>query len=656
MYDIFFISNSKNNDEFVNLQKRFPLLKHSTTIASAANISFTKMFWVVWPDIIVSNNFKFDLTINQWDEDYVHVFKNGEHYTGILLVSKSTALKISDREVLHRFFVNSKEWDIVASTPKLYDKFIVDTYDEYLYALKHTTTPMFWIVPVDITVHLDFKFDCYFGYDNVYDRNQTHAFVHLEDGVKTYNRVFLCSTSSKLSKNEIEHKFPVDRKEWDIVASTPKLYDKFIVDSYDEYLYALENTTTPMFWIVPVDVSIADTFKFDLYFNYENTYDRNQTHAFVHLEDGVKTYNRVFLCSTSIKLTKKEIDYKFPVDRKEWDIIASTPKLYDKFIVNTYSDYINAFNSTTTPMFWVIPSDVTIHPDFKFDLYFNYENTYDRNQTHAFVHIDHTGTRSFDQILLCSTSIKLTKNEIEYKFPINRKEWNTVASTHKNYDIVFISYNEPNADMHYNALQLRFPAIKRVHKVQGIHNAHVAAATLVDTKMFWVIDADAEILNEFTFNYIAPKYETDIVHTWKSINPINGLTYGYGGVKLLPTQLTKDVDVTSADMTTSISPRFRAMQEVSNITHFNTDPFSTWRSAFRECVKLSSKVIYGQVDIETEQRLDIWCTVGSDKLYGTYAIAGANAGRLYGQENAGNKPALAKINDFNWLLSQFEKL
>ena len=44
-------------------------------------------------------------------------------------------------------------------------------------------------------------------------------------------------------------------------------------------------------------------------------------------------------------------------------------------------------------------------------------------------------------------------------------------------------------------------------------------------------------------------------------------------------------------MTTSISVRFKAMSEVSNMFLFNTDASPLEKSAFRECVKLSSKVI-----------------------------------------------------------------
>ena len=86
------------------------------------------------------------------------------------------------------------------------------------------------------------------------------------------------------------------------------------------------------------------------------------------------------------------------------------------------------------------------------------------------------------------------------------------------------------------------------------------------------------------------------------------------------------------------------MPVVSNITRFDTDPFNTWKSAFRECVKLSSKVIDRQEDAETEARLDAWCK--SDDLI---AVNGALAGRKYGNENKNNKEAIFKINDFAWL-------
>ena len=220
------------------------------------------------------------------------------------------------------------------------------------------------------------------------------------------------------------------------------------------------------------------------------------------------------------------------------------------------------------------------------------------------------------------------------------------------YDIVFISYQEPNADANYATLKAKFPMAKRVHGVKGIHQAHIKAAKKCFTKMFWIVDGDAVVNNSFNFDYVVPEHQLDHVHVWRAKNPINGLEYGYGGVKLFPRQMTIDMDTSKADMTTSISSQFIAVEETSNITAFNTDPFETWKGAFRECAKLSSKTITRQNDEETENRLNIWCTKGGERRCGDFAIAGAIAGREFGISNMAD---LNLINNFEWLHEQFSK-
>jgi hypothetical protein len=223
------------------------------------------------------------------------------------------------------------------------------------------------------------------------------------------------------------------------------------------------------------------------------------------------------------------------------------------------------------------------------------------------------------------------------------------------YDIVFISYNEPNAEENWQTLKARFPRAQRVHGVKGIHQAHIEAAKLCTTPMFWVVDGDAKIDPEFKFTYTVPDNELDFVHVWRSKNPINDLVYGYGGIKLLPRDLALLMNVDTPDMTTSISSKFKPMPIVSNITAFNTDPFNTWKSAFRECCKLASKAIDRQHNEETEHRLTQWQFEGANRRYGEYAQMGAKQGQEYGEENTDNPDALKKINDFDWLTERFER-
>jgi hypothetical protein len=131
--------------------------------------------------------------------------------------------------------------------------------------------------------------------------------------------------------------------------------------------------------------------------------------------------------------------------------------------------------------------------------------------------------------------------------------------------------------------------------------------------------------------------------------------------------LSKNPD--TVDFTTGFGLSIKVFDQVSNITKFNYDEFSTWRSAFRECVKLSTnltneelrhKLNYNDEEIDrivekSNQRLKIWTTKGAKQPFGKYAIAGAKQGKNYGLKNASNTEALRVINDLEWMKNEFIK-
>ncbi len=223
------------------------------------------------------------------------------------------------------------------------------------------------------------------------------------------------------------------------------------------------------------------------------------------------------------------------------------------------------------------------------------------------------------------------------------------------FDIIFLSYDEPYADENFNKLKSRFPRAERLHHVKGILAAHMQAARMAaynKSGMFYVVDADAIIESDFNFDFLPDDFEQESVHVWHSRNPVNGLEYGYGGVKLFPTQKLLEYTGSPIDFTTSVSS-LRVMETVSNITKFDVDPFLTWRGAFRECTKLASNIIPNQDNTETEERLRIWCTVGGNTEFGEFAIMGANEGAAYGRENINQPKQLGLINDYSWLEERF---
>jgi hypothetical protein len=645
-FDSRFLIEKKEWDVLASTPKKYEIFEISTyeDYLNAAEKSSTNMFWAVWNDVILNEGFTFDYQVPRYNQQLVYIFKNGNYFDGVCLMPKNKIY--SKNEVKFRFFIDKKEVDLKISNPKKYDIFEIDNYEEYQYALDNSSTDLFWMTSKNIKPDDDFKFDLYFSHHQEYERNENHAFLHKFNNELSYNGVFLLSKFNVVSAKEINYRFLINRKEWDIVASGPRLYDVFNIDTYEEYLEALKKSITEMFWVVPNDVIVDPNFKFDIYFSHDNEYDRKMNHVFLNDE----YYDGIRLLSKHRVISKREFNSRFLLECKQWDTVISKPKPFDKFYIDTYQDYLDSIEQATTEMIWLIPKEVEPREAFDFTFYIPYYDKANRQMHHAFKNLL-TEDVNYNGIQLVSKKTLITEKEIIYRSIINKQNHEIEASNHKPYDIIFISYNEPNADENFKDLQKRFPKAKRVHGVKGIHQAHIRAATVADTKMFWVVDGDAKILDDFNFDYEVPVWNHNTVHVWRSRNPINDLEYGYGGAKLLPRQLTLNMDVTSTDMTTSISDSFKIMDTASNITAFNTDAFSTWKSAFRECAKLASKSVKSQIDEETEQRLNVWCTQGADKLFGDVAIAGALAGKLFAETQP---TEIHKINDFDWLYRIFE--
>ena len=68
-------------------------------------------------------------------------------------------------------------------------------------------------------------------------------------------------------------------------------------------------------------------------------------------------------------------------------------------------------------------------------------------------------------------------------------------------DVIFLSYQEPYADDNFKLLLTYAPHAKRVSGVKGLLLAHQAAARKSMTNNFYIVDADAQIVETFNFDY-----------------------------------------------------------------------------------------------------------------------------------------------------------
>ena len=238
-------------------------------------------------------------------------------------------------------------------------------------------------------------------------------------------------------------------------------------------------------------------------------------------------------------------------------------------------------------------------------------------------------------------------------------------------DIVYLSYDEPNAEKNYADLLAKVPWAKRVHGVDGSDSAHKACAKLCETERLIVIDGDNTIRPEFLKQEIEFKDEVDLsksVISWGARNTINGLIYGNGGIKCWPTQLVLDMKThenaesenakTQVDFCWDIN--YIQMDSCMSDVHNNATPQQAWRAGFREGVKMGllegSKAdptnFSKQVHWKNFHRLLVWMHVGLDVNNGDWAIYGARQGCY--MTNCTDWDYL-NVRDFKWLNKYWEE-
>jgi hypothetical protein len=221
----------------------------------------------------------------------------------------------------------------------------------------------------------------------------------------------------------------------------------------------------------------------------------------------------------------------------------------------------------------------------------------------------------------------------------------------ENFPIFFLSFDEANAESHWYKLKAKAPRAVRVHGVQGIFAAHKICASKSNASHFFVVDGDNTVEDQFNFSISEELFHPSAIHVWRCKNAVNDLIYGYGAIKLFPTKPVLETHNT-LDLSTGLIAPYKIISELASTTHFNTDPFRSWRSGFREAVKLSFQVLT-KGSRESEDRLKIWCSKGEDRPFGKWCINGALTGKAYAERHFHQQEYLKNINDFHWLQKTF---
>ena len=216
--------------------------------------------------------------------------------------------------------------------------------------------------------------------------------------------------------------------------------------------------------------------------------------------------------------------------------------------------------------------------------------------------------------------------------------------------VYFLYKDEVNAEENWARLKSKAPVASHFKSVGTIFQSHKAIAdSCTSSDKFYVVDGDCWIVDNFKFE---TEYELTprSVAVYRAKNPINGLVYGHGGIKLFSKDCFSAERLDKPDMTTTLADAYIKINVLASEHRFNYTPYSTWRTAFREAVKLSSGINKNNNDQESLDRLTMWMNAGLEAQYGYFAVQGARQGVAYAKKNKNN---LDKVNDFEWIKEQF---
>ena len=230
-----------------------------------------------------------------------------------------------------------------------------------------------------------------------------------------------------------------------------------------------------------------------------------------------------------------------------------------------------------------------------------------------------------------------------YDYPYIEKRIDTYVLQDERPDVVFISNGEPMAEDNWQALARICPWAKRSDGVTGREAAYKAAAGLSATPWFYAVFAKTEVLPTFEFDFVPDYFQEPKHYIFHSRNPLNGLEYGAMNINLYNRQLVLE---TEPGLDFTLSKAHEVVPVCASISRFNTDPWITWRSAFRETMKLQREVVLG-AGVEIQHRLETWCTVAEGEN-AEYCIQGALDGVEYHDAVGGDYEALKLSFDWAW--------
>ena len=287
----------------------------------------------------------------------------------------------------------------------------------------------------------------------------------------------------------------------------------------------------------------------------------------------------------------------------------------------------------------------------------------DSRPTTAYIHITKNENTDYSMLTLYKPSVHLLNNEAIV--PTNIKSYLydklTDYGDYRIYDgnqdiepldIIFLSNGERIADKNYqHLLEITKDKPNRVIRIDGVNGrvaSQHAAATASKTSWYFLVNGKLEVNKDFDFNWQPNIYKSRRHYIFTATNPVNGLEYGHMAIVMNNKKLTLETIVRGLDFT--MDSRTEVVPANSGIARYNSSEWDTWRTAFRECVKLCNDNYP-----ESQDRLKAWTTQGNGD-FGEYSIRGAMDAIEYFYKVNGEMSKLMLSYDWAWLKDYYNQL
>jgi len=165
--------------------------------------------------------------------------------------------------------------------------------------------------------------------------------------------------------------------------------------------------------------------------------------------------------------------------------------------------------------------------------------------------------------------------------------------------------------------------------------------------MFTVF-AKLKVNPKFDWNWQPDRMQAPKHYIFYAKNPVNGLTYGHQAMIAYNKKLTLANEGKGLDFT--LDDEHEVVPLISGTANYNTDEFSTWRTAFREVIKLKA-----DSDDIAKYRLDAWLTKGEGN-FAEYSIKGALDAEKYYDDVGGDFDMIKLSYEWDWLRNKFNEM